>query len=96
MHPIRILTWHIHGNYLLYLSRADVEFYIPTGLPREGYGGRGRTFPFPDRVREVPAERVKDLELDGILYQTRANYEVDRHEILSDEQLATAGDLPRA
>ncbi len=29
MRPIRVLTWHIHGNYLLYLSRANVEFYLP-------------------------------------------------------------------
>ena len=60
MRPIRVLTWHIHGNYLLYLSRADVEFYLPVkpGAP-EGYGGRGRMFPFPDRVHDVPAEAVQ-------------------------------------
>lgn len=87
MRPIRVLTWHIHGNYLLYLSRANVEFVLPV-LPggREGFGGRGSTFPFPDRVRVVPAESVRDAEFDLVLYQTRRNYEVDGPEFLSESQ----------
>ena len=85
--PLRVLTWHIHGNYLLYLSQANVEFFLPV-LPgrREGYGGRGDTFPFPDRVHDVPAHEVRDLELDCVLFQTRTNYEVDQFELLSEEQ----------
>ncbi|QDV36266.1 Glycosyl transferases group 1 [Tautonia plasticadhaerens] len=92
MKPLRVLTWHVHGNYLLYLSRADVEFYLPVRPGgRDGYGGRGPTFPFPDRVRDVPAEAVRELEFDCVLYQSRRNFEVDRHEILSDRQMR----LPR-
>ncbi len=92
MRPTRILTWHIHGNYLLYLSRANVEFVLPVEVGgREGYGGRGTTFPFGPNVREVPVEAVRDLELDGILYQTRTNYETDGPRILSEAQR----DLPR-
>jgi hypothetical protein len=87
MRPIRVLTWHIHGNYLLYLSRANVEFILPVKPGRlEGYGGRGDTFPFPDNVREVPAGAVRDLELDCVLFQTRNNYTIDRHEILGERQ----------
>jgi hypothetical protein len=87
MRPIRVLTWHIHGNYLLYLSRANVEFLLPVRPGGdEGYGGRGTTFPFPDRVKEVPAHAVRDLDFDCVLFQTRRNYEVDRHDLLSDEQ----------
>ncbi len=92
MRPTRILTWHIHGNYLLYLSRANVEFVLPVEPGgREGYGGRGTTFPFGPNVVEVPAEAVQGLELDGILYQTRANYEVDGPSLLSEARR----DLPR-
>jgi hypothetical protein len=71
----------------LYLSRADVVFYLPVkpGAP-EGYGGRGTTFPFPDRVRDVPAEHVRDIEFDCVLFQTRRNYELDGPEILTDRQ----------
>src|SRR5947209_1271531 len=91
MRPIRVLTWHVHGNYLLYLSQARAEFYLPVAPGRPGHGGRGTTFPFPDRVRDVPAEAVRDLEFDCILFQSRRNYLEDQHEILSDEQRA----LPR-
>jgi hypothetical protein len=87
MPPLRVFTWHIHGNYLLYLSQARVEFYLP--LRRgggEGYGGRGRTFPFGGNVHDVPIEEVRDLKFDCLLFQTRKNYEIDRHEILSPMQ----------
>jgi hypothetical protein len=89
--PLRVLTWHVHGNYLLYLSRARVEFYLPVAQGRPGFGGRGDTFPFPDRVRDVPAEAVSDLEFDCILFQSRRNYLVDQYEILSEAQRS----LPR-
>ena len=48
MRPIRVLTWHIHGNYLLYLSRADVEFYLPVKAGRRrGVRRPGRDLPVP-------------------------------------------------
>src|SRR4051794_17287124 len=84
--PLRILTWHVHGNYLLYLSRARVEFLLPVAPGRPGFGGRGDTFPFPDRVRDVPAEAVRDHEFDGILFQSRRNYLEDQYEILTEAQ----------
>ena len=87
MRPLRVLTWHIHGNYLLYLSRAGVEFLLPVEAGgREGYGGRGRTFPFGANVIETPADRIRDQDFDIVLYQTRTNYEVDGPAILSDAQ----------
>jgi hypothetical protein len=84
--PIRVLTWHVHGNYLLYLSRAGVDFYLPVRPGVPGYSGRGTTFPFGPNVRDVPAEAVRDLDLDCVLFQTRRNYEQDQYDILSDEQ----------
>jgi glycosyltransferase involved in cell wall biosynthesis len=86
MRPPRVLTWHVHGNYLFYLAQAGVEFYLPVAPGRPGHGGRGTTFPFGDNVREVPTEAVPDLELDGVLFQSRVNYEVDQHALLSDAQ----------
>jgi hypothetical protein len=81
------LTWHVHGNYLLYLSRTNVEFYLPVKPgAAEGYGGRGKTFPFPESVRDLPAQHVREFEFDCLLFQTRRNYEVDQLEILSDRQ----------
>src|SRR3954467_9163774 len=87
MRRLRILTWHVHGNYLYYLSHAPHEFYLPVKPGRhEGYGGRGESFPWSDNVHEVPAEEVASLELDCILFQSRKNYEHDRFEILSRAQ----------
>jgi hypothetical protein len=86
MRPLRVLTWHVHGNYLYYLSQAGVELYLPIEPGRPGCAGRGESFPFGANVHEVPAEQLAELPLDCILYQHRRNWEIDQHEQLSDEQ----------
>ncbi len=87
MRSLRILTWHIHGSYLYYLVQTGHEFYLPVkpGRP-EGYGGRAGNFPWPDNVFDVPADKVKELEFDCILFQSRKNYLEDQHELLSPAQ----------
>jgi glycosyltransferase involved in cell wall biosynthesis len=88
----RVLTWHIHGSYLYYLIQSPHEFYLPVRPDRaDGYGGAGGDQPWAANVHEVPAEEVKNLDLDVILFQSRQNYEVDQYEILSEEQR----ELPR-
>ncbi|MFW5973603.1 MAG: glycosyltransferase [Bacteroidota bacterium] len=87
MRPLRILTWHIHGNYLWYLSQCRNEFYLPVKPDApEGYGGRGNTFPFGDNVFDVPADRVRHEQFDCIIFQSSTNYLEDQFEILSSEQ----------
>ncbi len=84
---LNILIWHIHGSYLNTLARIEQNWYLPVKPTRpEGYGGRGPTFDLPEYVREVPAERVRDLHLDLVICQTPKNYYEDRMELLSDEQ----------
>jgi glycosyltransferase involved in cell wall biosynthesis len=75
----RVLTWHVHGNYLLYLSRAGHEFLLPVkpGRPHP-YGGRAGAFPWPDNLVEVPYESLPELEIGAVLYQSREAYEHDR------------------
>ncbi len=87
MRRLKILIWHIHGSYLNTLARIDHDWYLPvrSGHP-EGYGGRGPTFDLPDSVYEVPAEQVRDLKLDLIIFQSPKNYFEDQFEILSAEQ----------
>jgi hypothetical protein len=84
---LKILTWHVHGNYLYYLAQVPHTFYLPVkpGRP-EGYGGRAPGFDWPDNLVDVPAEAVKDLDLDVVLYQSHKNYLHDQHEILSEAQ----------
>jgi glycosyl transferase family 1 len=87
MRRLKILIWHIHGSYLNALAHIEHDWYLPVKPNRpEGYGGRGPTFDLPGYVREVPAEAVRDLDLDLIIYQTPKNFFQDRLEILSLEQ----------
>ena len=89
MRPLRILTWHVHGNYLWYLSRVPHEIFLPVRPGRPpGYGGRGETFTWPDNVHEVPSEDVAGLDLDCVVTQSQDNWALDRHELLSPAQLA--------
>ena len=86
--PLRILTWHIHGSYLYYLLQSPHEFFVPVkdGRP-EAYGGLPQgSIPWPKNAHEIPADEVRDLDLDVILFQSRRNYLEDQFEILSDVQ----------
>jgi len=82
-----VLTWHVHGSYLYYLSHLPHQLYVPVreGRP-EGYGGRATGFDWPDNLVEVAFGDVKNLEIDCVLYQSRRNYEKDRFELLSEGQ----------
>jgi glycosyltransferase involved in cell wall biosynthesis len=85
--PLRVLTWHVHGSYLYYLTQANCEFYLPVkeGKP-EGYGGRSGTLPWGDNVHDVDAAEVKNLQFDCIIFQSKKNYLEDQYEILSRSQ----------
>jgi len=52
--PLRILTWHVHGNYLHYLSHIPHELHVVTkpGHP-PGYAGRVGRLPWRDNVKYV-------------------------------------------
>lgn len=87
MRRLKILIWHIHGSYLNAITRAEHDWYLPVRPDRgEGYGGRPPAFDIPAYVREVPAEQVKNLDLDLVIFQTPRNYFEDQHEILSEPQ----------
>jgi glycosyltransferase involved in cell wall biosynthesis len=84
---LRILTWHVHGSYLYYLTQANHEFYLPVKPNKpEGYGGRSGNFPWGDNVHDIPAEDVRHQQFDCILFQSRRNYLHDQYEILSESQ----------
>jgi hypothetical protein len=91
MSGFRILTWHVHGSYLDSLARTGHRFYIPVKPEASGgYAGRWQEWD-PEVVTEVPADQVRDLEVDAVLFQHRQHWEVDQYELLSPEQLR----LPR-
>lgn len=87
MRPLRVLTWHVHGNYLYYLAHTPHEFWLPVRRDgMAGYAGRTESFPWPDNVHEIPADEVAGSAFDVVLLQSRQNWLEDRHRILSDEQ----------
>ena len=88
MGELTILTWHIHGSYLDALGHTGQDIVVPVrpGRP-ERFAGRPDDATWPATIREVPAEAVKDLDVDLVLYQHAANWAVDQHEILSAAQL---------
>lgn len=88
MRPIKVLTWHIHGSYLYYLSHAPVEFYVLSKPDRPpGYAGRYGHFPWGDNVHDMPVAQVRSQQFDCVLFQSHQHYLHDRHEILSPAQL---------
>lgn len=87
MKPLRILTWHVHGNYLYSLSRLPHEFIIPVSDDnRPGYSYLGAKIPWGDNIRMVPVNQLSELDFDCVIYQSRQAYEQDRLQILNPVQ----------
>src|SRR3954470_18734992 len=84
---LRVLTWHVHGNYLYYLSQAPHDFYIVTkpGYP-PGYAGRAGALPFGANLHEIPSDKVAGETFDCVLYQHRTHWFDDRVNVLSKAQ----------
>jgi hypothetical protein len=84
---LRILTWHVHGSYLWYLSHLPHDIYLPV-LPGhvQDYEGRTASYDWPDNVIEVPADEVRDLDLDVVVTQSHRNWQVDQHRLCGSRQ----------
>ncbi|MBO9689962.1 MAG: glycosyltransferase family 4 protein [Mitsuaria chitosanitabida] len=84
---LRILTWHVHGNYLFNLTQVPHDFFLltdPAGSP--GRAGRVGALPWGDNVHEAPIDHVADMSFDVVLYQHRAGWDEDRPRWLSEAQ----------
>jgi len=87
MKPLRIFTWHVHGSYMRYLANAPHRFFVPVRQGRpDGYAGKPPDW--PDNVEEIRADDVRHRSFDVVITQSRRNWEIDRHEILSVSQRA--------
>ncbi|HEX7127416.1 MAG TPA: glycosyltransferase [Thermodesulfobacteriota bacterium] len=88
MRRLRLFTWHVHGSYLFYLARTGHEIVVPLkpGRPPGYVGLPPGNFPWPPTLREVPADAVRRLDFDAVLFQAREHWERDQDEILSAEQ----------
>jgi hypothetical protein len=70
-----VLTWHVHGNYLYYLTQAPHDFYLVTksGDP-PGYAGRSATVPWATTRTRWPMGDVESADFDVVLYQHRVQW----------------------
>jgi len=81
---LKILIWHIHGSYLDSITSVDHDWYLPV---KKGLGGYdGRRWSSPSRVHAVPFDRVNELDLDLVIFQSQANLEQDQWDTLSESQ----------
>ena len=89
---LRILTWHVHGNYLYNLTQVPHDFYLATDARRSPHhSGRAGVLPWGDNVFEAPLDALPGLQFDLVLFQHRQQWEHDQHRVLSAAQRA----LPR-
>lgn len=87
MRRLKVLTWHIHGSYLYYLSQANVDFYVLSKPERPpGYAGRYGHFPWGENVHDMPVAELRGKQFDCVLFQSHRHYLQDQHEILTDAQ----------
>jgi glycosyltransferase involved in cell wall biosynthesis len=87
MNRLRILTWHVHGSYLYYLSHIRHDIFALSKPQRcTGYVGRYGHFPWKENLHDMPVAEVRGHEFDCVLYQSRAHFELDARELLSPAQ----------
>lgn len=88
----RILTWHVHGNYLYNLTQVPHDWYLVTAPgPGRHQSGRAGVLPWGDNVHEAPVDALSRMDFDCVVYQHRHEWETARHDLLSPVQRA----LPR-
>ncbi|HEV7915752.1 MAG TPA: glycosyltransferase family 1 protein, partial [Albitalea sp.] len=89
---LRILTWHVHGNYLYYLTQVPHDFYLVTDAERTPHHtGRSGRLPWGDNVHEAPVGQIAAMEFDVILFQSREAWDSEQYRLLNPAQLC----LPR-
>jgi glycosyltransferase involved in cell wall biosynthesis len=90
MRRLKILTWHTHGAYLLYLAQAPHDFYVLSkpGRPA-GYSGRSGHLPWGANVHDLPVDEARHQRFDCIVFQDDHQYLEDQHRYLSAAQRRT-------
>ena len=84
---LKILTWHVHGNYLYNLTQVPHDFWLVTDVQRSMHRtGRSGALPWGANVYEAPVERLPSMEFDLVLYQSRQAWDTDREALLSTAQ----------
>lgn len=89
---LRILTWHVHGNYLYNLSQVPHDFWLVTDAERSPHhSGRSGRLPWGSNVHEAPVDELHRLQFDVLLFQHRQQWQEEQHRVLTSAQRS----LPR-
>jgi glycosyltransferase involved in cell wall biosynthesis len=84
---LRILTWHVHGNYLYNLTQVPHDFYLATDAARSmHHSGRSGTLPWGPNVHEAPVETLRDMAFDVVMFQSRHEWDDAQHRLLGEAQ----------
>jgi hypothetical protein len=84
---LRILTWHVHGNYLYNLTQVPHDFYLATDAARSmHHSGRSGTLPWGANVHDAPVERLPEMAFDVVMFQSRNEWDHVQHRVLSEAQ----------
>lgn len=81
---LKILIWHIHGSYLDSITSVEHDWYLPVKAGPGGYDGR--RWSSPTWVHDVPSDRVHELDLDLVIFQSPTNLHEDQWDTLSESQ----------
>jgi len=73
---VRILLWHVHGAWATAFVRGPHEYVVPV-VPGRGPDGVGiaRTYAWPDAVRELGPDEVREEPFDLVVLQRRHELE---------------------
>lgn len=67
---MRILLWHVHGSWTTAFVHGPHEYVVPVLPDRRPDGvGIARTYEWPEGVRELPPEALREEEFDAVLLQ---------------------------
>lgn len=84
---LKILTWHVHGNYLFNLTQVPHDFWLVVDEQRSMHRtGRSGTLPWGENVHEIAADQIKRADFDLVLYQSRQAWDDDRFRLLTAAQ----------
>ena len=84
---LKILTWHVHGNYMYYLSQVPHDFYLvrdADGTPH--HTGRSGSLPWGDNVHDAWVDAIPSMQFDAVLFQSPQAYLTEQHTLLTPAQ----------
>jgi hypothetical protein len=67
---VKVLLWHVHGAWTTAFVYGDHEYTVPVVADRGPDGvGIARTYAWPEDIRELPPERLRDEDFDVVVLQ---------------------------